>query len=40
MDFYFIQNDGGSFKATIPYEPYFYVTCRVSLQWDLVRELL
>lgn len=30
VDFYFIQDDGGMFKATVPYEPYFYVTCRVS----------
>jgi hypothetical protein len=29
VDFYFIQDDGGMFKATVPYEPYFYVTCRV-----------
>jgi DNA polymerase epsilon subunit 1 len=30
VDFYFIQDDGGTFKATIPYEPYFFLTCRVS----------
>lgn len=29
VDFYFIQDDGGSFKCTVPYEPYFYVACRV-----------
>ncbi|ORX34724.1 hypothetical protein BD324DRAFT_652983 [Kockovaella imperatae] len=28
VDFYFIQEDGGMFKATVPCEPYFYVTCR------------
>lgn len=28
MDFYFIQDDGGSFKATVPFEPYFFVGCR------------
>ncbi|KAK4686206.1 DNA polymerase epsilon subunit 1, partial [Tremellales sp. Uapishka_1] len=28
VDFYFIQDDGNMFKATIPYEPYFYVACR------------
>ncbi|GMK56709.1 hypothetical protein CspeluHIS016_0305490 [Cutaneotrichosporon spelunceum] len=28
VDYYFIQDDGGMFKATIPFEPYFYVTCR------------
>jgi hypothetical protein len=31
VDFYFIQDDGGTFKATIPYEPYFFLTCRVSI---------
>jgi hypothetical protein len=30
VDFYFIQDDGGMFKATVPYEPYFYLTVRVS----------
>lgn len=28
VDYYFIQDDGGSFKVSIPYEPYFYLTCR------------
>jgi DNA polymerase epsilon subunit 1 len=32
VDYYFIQDDGGMFKATIPYEPYFYITCRVSIE--------
>lgn len=31
VDYYFIQDDGGMFKATIAYEPYFFVTCRVGL---------
>lgn len=35
VDFYFIQDDGGMFKATMPYEPYFYLTVRVSLLADL-----
>ena len=30
VDFYFIQEDGGMFKSTICYEPYFYIACRVS----------
>jgi len=34
VDFYFIQGDGAIFKATVPYEPYFLVTCRVSRQID------
>lgn len=29
VDYYFIQDDGGSFKVSISYEPYFYLTCRV-----------
>ncbi|WVR03512.1 DNA polymerase epsilon catalytic subunit A [Kwoniella sp. DSM 27419] len=39
VDFYFIQDDGGSFKATIPYEPYFYVTCRAGTE-TIVEEWL
>lgn len=37
VDFYFIQDDGGSFKSTVPYEPYFYVTCRVSANGAYIR---
>lgn len=29
VDFYFIQDDGGSFKCTMQYEPYFYIACKV-----------
>jgi hypothetical protein len=29
VDFYFIQDDGGMFKATMAYEPYFIVACKV-----------
>ncbi|GAA5932437.1 hypothetical protein JCM1841_000581 [Sporobolomyces salmonicolor] len=28
VDYYFIQDDGGMFKSTISYEPYFYIACR------------
>ncbi|RSH85546.1 DNA polymerase epsilon catalytic subunit [Saitozyma podzolica] len=28
VDYYFIQDDGSMFKVTMPYEPYFFVTCR------------
>ncbi|KAF8331488.1 uncharacterized protein EI90DRAFT_3145642 [Cantharellus anzutake] len=28
IDYYFIQDDGGMFKATVPYEPYFYIACK------------
>lgn len=30
VDFYFIQDDGGMFKSTLTYEPYFYLCCKVS----------
>ena len=30
VDFYFIQDDGGMFKCTYQYEPYFCVSCTVS----------
>lgn len=29
VDFYFIQDDGGMFKCTFRYEPYFYIACKV-----------
>lgn len=25
VDYYFLEEDGGKFKATVPYSPYFYV---------------
>ncbi|KAF9223138.1 DUF1744-domain-containing protein [Gyrodon lividus] len=28
VDFYFIQDDGGSFKCTMQYEPYFQIACK------------
>jgi DNA polymerase epsilon subunit 1 len=28
LDCYFIEEDGGTFKATVEYEPYFLVACR------------
>ncbi|KAG8992881.1 DNA polymerase epsilon catalytic subunit, partial [Tulasnella sp. 427] len=28
VDYYFIQDDGGMFKATMVYEPYFYISCK------------
>ncbi len=31
VDFYFIQDDGGMFKCTLQYEPYFYIACKVRL---------
>jgi DNA polymerase epsilon subunit 1 len=31
VDLYFIEEDGNPFKATILYDPYFYVLCKVHL---------
>lgn len=30
VDFYFLEDTGRSFKATIPYEPYFYIASRIN----------
>ena len=30
VDLYFVEDDGGSFKTTILFEPYLYVICKVS----------
>lgn len=29
IDLYFIQDDGGMFKSTMSFEPYFFVGCKV-----------
>lgn len=29
IDLYFIQDDGGMFKSTLTFEPYFFVGCKV-----------
>ena len=34
VDFYFIQDDGGMFKCTYLYEPYFYIACKVCLSFS------
>lgn len=28
VDFYFIQEDGERFKATLPFQPYFYISMK------------
>ena len=28
MDFYFVEEDGGRFKATLPFQPYFYIATK------------
>ncbi|EMD36430.1 hypothetical protein CERSUDRAFT_66053 [Gelatoporia subvermispora B] len=32
VDYYFIQDDGGMFKCTLQYEPYFYIACKVGME--------
>ncbi|KAI0635175.1 DUF1744-domain-containing protein [Trametes polyzona] len=32
VDFYFIQDDGGMFKCTLQYEPYFYIACKNGME--------
>ncbi|KAG9000298.1 DNA polymerase epsilon catalytic subunit [Tulasnella sp. JGI-2019a] len=32
VDYYFIQDDGGMFKATMLYEPYFYISCKMGTE--------
>ncbi|KAI0746782.1 hypothetical protein C8Q80DRAFT_1105835 [Daedaleopsis nitida] len=32
VDFYFIQDDGGMFKCTMQYEPYFYIACKNGME--------
>lgn len=32
VDFYFVQDDGGMFKCTYQYEPYFYIACKVRVR--------
>ncbi|KDQ64760.1 hypothetical protein JAAARDRAFT_145864 [Jaapia argillacea MUCL 33604] len=32
VEFYFIQDDGGMFKCTFQYEPYFYIACKSGME--------
>ncbi|KAI0057193.1 DUF1744-domain-containing protein [Artomyces pyxidatus] len=32
VDFYFIEDDGGMFKCTYTYEPYFYISCVAGME--------
>ncbi|KAI0946543.1 hypothetical protein AcW1_009982 [Taiwanofungus camphoratus] len=32
VDFYFVQDDGGMFKCTYQYEPYFYIACKTGME--------
>lgn len=35
VDFYFLEEDGQCFKATVKYSPYFYVKCKVCIVYPL-----
>ena len=35
VDFYFIEEDGARFKATLPFSPYFYVLTRRDTERDV-----
>ncbi|KAJ2763784.1 DNA polymerase epsilon catalytic subunit, partial [Coemansia nantahalensis] len=35
VDFYFLEQDGGSFKCTLLYKPYFYVVCAAGSEADV-----
>jgi len=38
VDYYFIQDNGGMFKATLLHEPYFYISCKVGFFRSLSRK--
>ncbi|CAL1710904.1 unnamed protein product [Somion occarium] len=40
VDFFFIQDDGGSFKCTFQYEPYFYIACKSGMESTIEEWLL
>ncbi|MCL4127577.1 UNVERIFIED_CONTAM: hypothetical protein GTU68_024765 [Idotea baltica] len=35
VDYYFIQEDGSRFKVSLPFQPYFYVTCCKEVRRDI-----
>ncbi|KAK6537956.1 DNA polymerase epsilon catalytic subunit [Orbilia ellipsospora] len=35
VDFYFIDDDGGSFKATVIYDPYIVIACKLGFELDV-----
>ncbi|KAI9204184.1 uncharacterized protein BJ171DRAFT_442631 [Polychytrium aggregatum] len=35
VDFYFLEEDGGSFKATVIYQPYFLVMCQENTEEEI-----
>jgi DNA polymerase epsilon subunit 1 len=34
VDYYFLDEDGGKFKATVQYHPYFLVACKVGFFFE------
>ncbi|RPD65491.1 DUF1744-domain-containing protein [Lentinus tigrinus ALCF2SS1-7] len=40
VDFYFIQDDGGMFKCTLLYEPYFYIACKNGMETTIEEWLM
>ncbi|KAG6837398.1 hypothetical protein H0H93_010016 [Arthromyces matolae] len=39
VDFYFIQDDGGMFKCTLQYDPYFFIGCKAGTE-SIIEEWL
>ncbi|XP_052805264.1 DNA polymerase epsilon catalytic subunit A-like [Mya arenaria] len=39
VDYYFVEDDGGRFKATLPYRPYFYVLCKKGTEREVAAYL-
>ena len=39
VDYYFIEDDGGRFKATLPFKPYFYVLCKKGTEREVAAYL-
>lgn len=35
VDYYFLQDDGGSFKATVEYDPYFLITVKKGYEMEV-----
>ncbi|KAI0343807.1 DUF1744-domain-containing protein [Trametopsis cervina] len=40
VDFFFIQDDGGMFKCTLQYEPYFYIACKSGMETTIEEWLM
>lgn len=40
VDFYFLDEEGGSFKSTVVYDPYFFIACNDESRVNDVEELV